>query len=75
LLSEAIESDPNQPMVYAVLGFLRRMQARLSEARIAPEKALTLGPNFEWANMQLGWTPMFLGECRDAIGSAKKACD
>ncbi len=72
MLSEAIESDPNQPMVYAVL---RRMQARLSEARIAAEKALTLGPNFEWANMQLGWTPMFLGECRDAIGSAKKACD
>jgi adenylate cyclase len=62
LLFEAIESDSNQPMAYAVLGFLRRTQARLSESRIAFEKAITLDPNFEWANFQLGWTLLFLGE-------------
>ena len=73
LLSEAIESDPNQPMAYAVLGLLRRTQARLSESRIALEKALTLDPNFEWANMQLGWTLMFLGECKDAIPLGEKS--
>ena len=77
LLSEAIESDPNQPMAYAVLGLLRRTQARLSESRIALEKALTLDPNFEWANMQLGWTLMFLGECggRHRPGRKKPAAE
>jgi len=73
LLLEAIESDPNQPMAYAVLGLLRRMQARLPESRIALEKALALDPNFEWANMQLGWTLMFLGECEDAIPLGEKS--
>lgn len=73
LLSEAIASDPNQPMAYAVLGFMRRLQARLPESRIALEKALALDPNFEWANMQLGWTLMFLGECRAAIPLGEKS--
>jgi tetratricopeptide (TPR) repeat protein len=73
LLSEAIASDPNEPMAYAVMGFLRRLQARLTESRIALEKALALDPNFEWANMQLGWTLMFLGECKDAIPLGEKS--
>jgi TolB-like protein/class 3 adenylate cyclase/Tfp pilus assembly protein PilF len=73
LLSEAIASDPNQPMAYAVLGYMRRLQARLPESRIALEKALALDPNFEWANMQLGWTLMFLGECKDAIPLGEKS--
>jgi len=73
LLSEAIASDPNQPMAYAVMGLIRRMQARLPESRIALEKALALDPNFEWANMQLGWTLMFLGECEDAIPLGEKS--
>ena len=73
LLFEAIESDSNQPMAYAVLGFLRRTQARLSESRIAFEKAITLDPNFEWANFQLGWTLLFLGEPRDAIAQGEKS--
>jgi tetratricopeptide (TPR) repeat protein len=60
-------------MAYAVLGLLRRTHARLSESRIALEKALTLDPNFEWANMQLGWTLMFLGECGDAIGLGERS--
>jgi adenylate cyclase len=73
LHSEAIESDPNQPMAYAVLGLLRRTQARLSESRIALEKALALDPNFEWANMHLGWTLLFLGEPGDAIAHGEKS--
>jgi TolB-like protein/class 3 adenylate cyclase/Tfp pilus assembly protein PilF len=73
LLFETIESDPNQPMAYAVLGLLRRMQARLSESRIAFEKALSLDPNLEWANHQLGWTLLFLGELEDAIGLGEKS--
>jgi TolB-like protein len=73
LLFEAIESDPNQPMAYGVMGLLRRMQSRLNESRIAYEKAMTLDPNFEWANMQLGWTRLFLGEPGDAIAHGKKS--
>jgi adenylate cyclase len=73
LLFEAIESDPNQPMAYAVMGLLRRMQSRLSESRIAYEKAITLDPNFEWANMQLGWTLLFLGEPEGAIAHGEKS--
>jgi TolB-like protein/class 3 adenylate cyclase len=73
LLFEAIESNPNQPMAYAVMGLLRRMQSRLNEARIAFEKAMTLDANFEWANMQLGWTLLFLGEPGDAIAHGEKS--
>ena len=73
LLFEAIASDPNQPMAYAILGVLRRTQIRLTESRIALEKALTLDPNFEWANMQLGWTLQFLGEPAEAIAHGEKS--
>jgi tetratricopeptide (TPR) repeat protein len=73
LLFEAIESDPNQPMAYAVIALLRRMQSRLNESRIASEKAMTLDLNFEWANMQLGWTLLFLGEPGDAIAHGQKS--
>src|ERR1700730_16952752 len=73
LLIEAIPTDPNQPMAYAVLGVLRRTQARLNESRIAFEKAISLDPNFEWANMQLGWTLQFLGELGDAIALGEKS--
>jgi TolB-like protein/Tfp pilus assembly protein PilF len=72
LLFEAIESDSNQPMAYAILGLLRRTQSRLSESRIAFEKAITLDPNFEWANMQLGWTLLFLAEPGAAIAQGEK---
>jgi adenylate cyclase len=73
LLSKAIESDPNQPMAYAVLGFLRRMQARLTESRLAFETAIALDPNLEWAHMQFGWTMLFLGEPGDARALGEKS--
>ncbi len=73
LLFEAIASDPNQPMAYAVLGVLRRTQSRLGKSRIALEKAMTLDPNFEWANMQLGWTLLFQGEPSAAIARGEKS--
>ncbi len=73
LLFEAIESDANQPMAYAVLGLLRRTQSCLVELRIAFEKAITLDPNFEWANFQLGWTLLFLGEPQGAITQGEKS--
>ncbi len=77
LLSEAIASDPNEPMAYAVMGFLRRLQARLPESRIALEKALALDPNFEWANMQLGLDADVPGRMqrRDPSGREKPAAE
>jgi len=73
LLFEVIESDPNQPMVYAILGLLRRTQGRLTESRIAFEKAITLDPNFEWAYFQLGFTLLFLAEPGNAIAQGEKS--
>jgi adenylate cyclase len=73
LLFEAIESDSNQPMAYAILGVLRRMQSRLTESRIALERAVTLDPNFEWANFQLGWTLLFSGEPENAMVRGEKS--
>jgi adenylate cyclase len=67
LLFEAIESDPNQPMAYAIMGVLRRMLGQLTESRLALERAITLDPSFEWGHLQLGWTLLFLGETGDAI--------
>ena len=73
LLFEAIDSDPNRPMAYAVMGLLRRMQSRLAELQIALKKAISLDPNFEWANMQLGWTLLFQGEPSAAIARGEKS--
>jgi tetratricopeptide (TPR) repeat protein len=60
-------------MAYAVMGFLRRMQGRLTESRLAFERAITLDPNFEWANHQFGWTLLFLGETGNAIAHSEKS--
>jgi adenylate cyclase len=73
LLSEAIESDPNQAMAYAIMGFLRRMQGRLTESRILFERAIAFDPNLEWAHQQFGWTLLFLGEIEDAIAHSEKS--
>jgi TolB-like protein/class 3 adenylate cyclase len=73
LLSEAIESDPNQPMAHAIMGFLRRMQGRLTEARILFERAIALDPNLEWARQQFGWTLLFLGEPQEAIAQGEQS--
>jgi Tfp pilus assembly protein PilF len=73
LLSEAIESDPNQAMAHAIMGFLRRMQGRLTESRILFERAIAFDPNLEWAHQQLGWTLLFLGEIEDAIAHSEKS--
>jgi TolB-like protein/class 3 adenylate cyclase/Flp pilus assembly protein TadD len=73
LLFEATESDANQPMAYAILGVLRRMQSRLTESQLAFERAITLDPNFEWGNMQLGWTLLFSGEPEAAMIRGEKS--
>jgi adenylate cyclase len=45
----------------------------VQQGRLAFERAITLDPNFEWANHQLGWTLLFLGETGDAIAHSEKS--
>jgi tetratricopeptide (TPR) repeat protein len=49
------------------------MQSRLNESQIAFQRAIALDPNFEWANMQLGWTLLFLGGLGDAMVRGEKS--
>jgi adenylate cyclase len=72
LLLEALESDSNQSMAYSIMGLLRRLQGRLTESRIALEKAITLDPNNVMGNIQLGFTLLFLGRPDEAIAQAEK---
>ncbi len=72
LLLEALENDSNQSMAYSIMGNLRRLQSRLTESRIALEKAITLDPNNVSANELLDWTLFFLGRPDSAIAQAEK---
>jgi adenylate cyclase len=73
LLFEALESNANLSTAYSTLGYLRRLESRLLESRIALEKAIPLDPNNETANRQLGWTLLFLGEPEKAIERGEKS--
>ncbi|HEY2620673.1 MAG TPA: winged helix-turn-helix domain-containing protein [Acetobacteraceae bacterium] len=67
LLLEAIEQDANSSRAHEVLGTLRRIQARLDEARIEFETAIALDRNNAHAMLGLGQTLMFLGRPADGI--------
>jgi adenylate cyclase len=73
LVLEALESNANFSVAYATLGYLRRLQSRLRESRIALENAVSLDPNNEAANRQLGWTLLFLGEPTAAIARGEES--
>jgi len=73
LLSEAIESDSTSSMAYSIIGLLRRLQSRLTESRVAFDKAIVLDPNNDWATRQLSWTLLLLGEPGDAISLGQKS--
>jgi adenylate cyclase len=73
LLVEALDSDPNRQTAHTVRGQLRRLQNRVSEARLQLEAAVALNPNDVPAHEQLGWTLMHLGEPAGAITHAEIA--
>jgi adenylate cyclase len=73
LLLEALETNANLSIAYSTLGYLRRLQGRLTESRIALENAISLDPNNETANRQLGWTLLFLGKPAEAIDRGEKS--
>jgi tetratricopeptide (TPR) repeat protein len=73
LLLEALEKNANLSVAYSTLGYLRRLQSRLTESRVALEESISLDPNNEAANRQLGWTLLFLGGPGDAIARGEKS--
>ena len=62
LLREAIETDPNNTTAHSSMGQFRRLQNRLTEARIEFDAAISLGANDEFTHGQLAWTLLFLGQ-------------
>jgi TolB-like protein/Tfp pilus assembly protein PilF len=73
MLLEALEAAPNRSMADTAMGFLRRVQNRLTEARVEEETAIVLDPNNDFAYRHLGWVLLFLGEPSAAILQAEKA--
>lgn len=73
MLLEALEAAPNRSMAHTAMGFLRRVQNRLTEARVEEETAIVLDPNNDFAYRHLGWVLLFLGEPSAAILQAEKA--
>jgi adenylate cyclase len=73
LLLEALERDANRSMAHAVIGFLRRTEDRLAEARAELETAIALNRNNAWAIRQLGQTFMLGGQPEPCIPNAEKA--
>jgi adenylate cyclase len=73
LLAEVFEREPNISLLHQVLGALRRLQNRLTEARIEYEVAIALNPNNVTALRNLGLTLMGLGQPEAAIPYIEKA--
>ena len=72
VLLEAIESDPNNPAAHSNMGLLRRVQNRLTEARIEFEAAISLSANDAYTHGQLAWTLLFLGQPSAGLLQAEK---
>ncbi len=73
LLLEVLETGLNSAWAHVAIGILRRVQSRLSEAKIEFEEAITLDRNDAAAFFQLGLTLMFLGQPEAAIPHIEKA--
>jgi adenylate cyclase len=73
LLHEVLERDAHHPMARAMMGLLRRVQNRLSEAQAEVEMAIALDRNNELALKQLGQILLFQGEPPAAIPYLEKA--
>jgi adenylate cyclase len=72
LLREAIETDPSNTAAHSSMGQLRRLQNRLTEARIEFETAISLGANDEFTHGQLAWTLLFLGQPRAGLAQSER---
>ena len=73
LLAEVFAHGANDPMAYHAMAMLRRSQNRLTEARIAAERSITLDHNNSAALYELGVTRMYLGQPEVGIPHIEKA--
>jgi adenylate cyclase len=73
LILEALERDTNHSMAHVTMGIVRRMQNRLSEAKMEFETAITLDRSNARAFFQLGQTWMWLGQPEAGIPYVEKA--
>jgi adenylate cyclase len=73
LLLEALEHDTNRPSAHYAFGMLRRVQNRLSEARMEFETTISLDRNHARSFFRLGQTLMFLGRPEDGIPHIQKS--
>jgi TolB-like protein/Tfp pilus assembly protein PilF len=70
---EALERDTNHSMAHVTMGIVRRMQSRLSEAKMEFETAIALDRSNARAFFQLGQTWMWLGQPEAGIPYVEKA--
>jgi adenylate cyclase len=73
ILFEAIEQDANTSMAHFVMGTLRRIQNRLTEAKTELETAISLDRNDPPAFHQLGQTVMLMGQPEAGIPYIERA--
>jgi TolB-like protein len=73
LLLEALDRDAHRSMAHAVMGLLRRLENRHSEAQVELEIAIALDPNNSFAVRHMGQTLMFLGHPEAAVPYLEKA--
>jgi adenylate cyclase len=75
LLLEALERNANHPRALACMGWLCRLQGRLSESQIHLEKAIALDRNSPVAFVQLGFTLNGLGRPEAALPHFERALE
>ncbi len=68
LIERAISLDPQLPLAYIALGFVRTVQAQWREAGQAFRTALTITPNSRLANVEYGWFLLRTGQVDQAVG-------
>src|SRR6516164_5639671 len=73
LLTEVFAYSANHSMAHYAMAMLRRSQKRLSEARIAAERAVILDHNNSAALCELGLVHLYLGHPAVAIAHIEKA--
>jgi TolB-like protein/class 3 adenylate cyclase len=73
LIREALECDPNRSQVHQVIGQLRRVQGRWTEAQAELETAIALDQNNARAIHQLGITLLIQGNPEAGVPYLEKA--
>jgi adenylate cyclase len=73
LLRDALEHDPNDAQARKILGILRRVQSRLTEAQIELETSIAVDPNDTFSLRNLGSTLVQMGRPEAAIPYIEKS--